>query len=194
MMKKVIALMIGSVLAAGAMAADKGTATDTAQWVVTATKDSKARLVVTPIGKIDFKYSPASKQFGPTDANFMVEILNDTGAAYAGDPAVSATNFKLEAYQTEGYAAHIDGSGAKFNVELQKEGKALGTSLADATVLNDTTTSKAFLANLDGLLAGKSSDKGAFKAYAKPVSGTIDALPDGNYTGQATVAFKATWS
>lgn len=191
-MKKLIAFAVASAIAGGAFAANVGTAIDTAQWQVTATKDSNARLVVSPIGKIDFKYSPVSKGFAPTDAAFMVDILNNNPNAGSGEK--EAKNFKLVAWQTEGYAQHIDGSGVGFDVELDMNGKPLGDSLATASTVNDTSTDEAFLAKLDGLLAGESSDKGAFKAFVKTTDGTpAENLTDGSYIGQATVEFKATW-
>lgn len=197
MIKKVMVLALGTALAAAAFAAsptELSSVKDSARWDVTATKDLKAGLVVSPKGAINFKYQAKSGNFAPADAAFMINVLNNQTGAVSGSTA--ATEFKLEAVQTDGYAHAVSDPTQGFDVELQVNGQALSKKDAAPTLLVDSTTMGSFLASLDGLNAVGSEGNDKFSAVAVQASGstgTMKDLPDGTFTGQATVAFKATW-
>ncbi|MGL5584007.1 MAG: common pilus major fimbrillin subunit EcpA [Plesiomonas sp.] len=180
--------MMSVILSGSVMAADTGTAQDTATWVVTAQKDSHARLIVSPVGSINFKYLPKSKTFAPTDAPFIVNIQNDSSAG------TDATDFKLEAIQTEGYAAHIAQPDQKFEVLLSVGDEALSKLKATPTLLNKSGSINSFLTSLDGLAAASESADRFVATAVAPTGSSFDKLPDGMYEGQAQVTFQATWS
>ena len=204
-----------SALSTTAFAASEevGSAADSVKWQVTAMKDSKAGLVVSPIGSIDFKYSVKSEGFVTTQAQFMVTVLNNfqghdelpltpigpsnpvTPKSAAQRAIVdAATDFKLEVIQGSGFANAVSDSSKGFDVELQKGGVALSVDSSKPTLLRDSNTLDSFLATLDGLAANGSEAKGSFTAVAKKTGTEFKALPEGAYIGEATAAFKATWS
>ncbi|MGL4856864.1 MAG: common pilus major fimbrillin subunit EcpA [Plesiomonas sp.] len=189
-MKKhlVAGVMMSVILSGNVMAAAAGTEQDSATWVVTASKNSHARLVVSPVGSINFKYLPKSKTFAPTDAPFIVNIQNDSAAG------TNATDFKLEAIQSKGYAAHIAQANEKFKVVLSVGDKALSEDEANPTLLNKSGNINSFLSSLDGLAAGSESSDSFVATAVAPTGKTIEALTDGLYEGQAQVTFQATWS
>ncbi|MGL4603531.1 MAG: common pilus major fimbrillin subunit EcpA [Iodobacter sp.] len=187
MVKKIAAVALMSAFAASAFAAGTpvGTAEDSVKWQVTAMKDSKAGLVVSPIGSIDFKYSVVSAGFVSAPAKFLVTTLN--GFA-------DATEFKLEATQGSGFANSVADSSKGFKVELQKDGQPLSVDSASPTLLKTSTAMGDFLGSLDGLSAEGSEQQAEFTAVAVKGSDEFKALPDGAYMGEATAAFRATWS
>lgn len=194
-MKNIVRIAVFTAIAlstASAFAADT-TANDSASWNVTATKDSTAKLVITPRGSIDFEYT---KNSDGTTGNFnQAQALFDVTVDNIG---MSATAFKLES-RANAQKSVQDANGASMDVILSANGTALTQDTW--TTLNDATNTFHGLESLTGLSDGVEKGSSYFEARLgnfTDAEGTAvaeaGAMPDGIYSGVVTAEFQATWT
>ena len=85
-MKKLLALLAGSVMSVSVFAetavpANQNiSASAVATWEASATKDTKSALVVTPLKSLNFKYAEGLKTFNTVNGAFDVTIEGQSGA------------------------------------------------------------------------------------------------------------------
>ncbi|WP_455426023.1 common pilus major fimbrillin subunit EcpA [Dryocola sp. LX212] len=188
-----IAVLTALALSTVSAFAAETVANDSASWNVTATKDSSAKLVVTPRGSIDFQYA---KSTDGTTGNFnQAQALFDVTVDNTG---MNATAFKLET-RANAQKSVQDASGASMDVILSANGTALEQDTW--TTLNDETNTFHGLETLTGLSDGIEKGSSYFEArlgnFADATGASVtDAslMPDGIYSGVVTAEFKATWT
>ena len=166
-------------------------ATATATWKATAKKDTTSMLVVTPLSSLAFQYAEGTKGFNTVDGLFDVAIKGDAGA----------TGFTLKAKKLSGTLNHLNG-GSTVDVGVMWQGAPVGTS-AYTTLIDSAAGITG--GNLAPLAAGFKDDtqsttaQGAFsfnieKATVNGADAAFDTLPDGQWNGEVSVEFIASWS
>ncbi|MEA1064140.1 common pilus major fimbrillin subunit EcpA [Erwinia sp. HR93] len=195
-MKKGILALATAVSFAGMMGAAQAadvTAEALATWSATAKKDTTSKLVVTPLGSLNFDYAAGVKGFNTQDGLFDVTIEGDS----------TATAFKLTSRLVTNTLTQLDSSGSTLSVGVTYNGQDVDKT-AD-TVMIDTaggvlggnlsTLSNSFNA------AGRTSAQDKFKFSI--ISATSDGstavsdfstLPEGIWSGDVSVQFDATWT
>lgn len=173
-------------------AATTYTATSVATWTATAKKDTTSKLVVTPLGSLQFDYANGISSFNTQKGLFNLSIT--------GDP--SATNFKLTSKLISNTLTQLDSSGSTLTVGVRYLGNELQKGTATTLVDSTATNNLGVMINLlnGAKLATNTSVSDSFTFYIK--EGTKDgttksdfsSLPDGIWSGDVGVEFDATWS
>ena len=177
MKKLLLVTSLASVFVAANAMADV-TASATASWDATATKDTTSMLVVTPLNS--------------QDGAFDVTIQGQE----------TATDFELTAQIISNTLTNASGDASTLNVGVAWNGTAL-TNSSDTVLVNSSSTSGLESLMADGAYNGAArvSDQSNFKFTI--ASATSDgsqavtdysALPDGYWTGDVKVQFNATWT
>ncbi len=172
-----------------ANAADLKTASATASWDATVTKDTKTQLVVTPMGSINLKYAAGLKAFNTQDGLFDVAVR----------AVPTATDFKLTAQLGNNTLNNVVAT-EKTKLDIGVRWKGVDLTKTAPTVLVDTKAGpKTAFQKITSALATETADQDSFNFYvsaAKNDTTTVafDALPDGIWNGQVQVNFDAVWS
>ncbi|MGG8006757.1 fimbrial protein [Klebsiella aerogenes] len=192
MNKRILVLAIlASLSGVGVAQAADVTAQALATWKATAKKDTTSKLVVTPLGSLDFQYSQGIKGFNTQKGLFDVSIQGET----------AATAFKLTSKLVTNTLTQLDTSGStllvgvKYNgVDVTKDGN---TPMID-------TAAGIMGGNLSALSTGfktaaTAQDGFTFSIIGGTSNGTLavtdySTLPDGIWSGDVSVQFDATWT
>ena len=193
-MKKLVstlAIMSASSIFATSVFADV-TATSTAKWDATATKDTTSMLVVTPLRSLTFEYAEGLKQFNSQNGAFDVTIQGQSGA----------TDFELTSKLITNTLTRGDNT-STLDVGVAWNGEKL-TKAGETTLVN---TANGVNAGLDALAqpslyagAGRDSAQGSFvfTIDSATTDGTTAAqfedLADGSWDGEVAVQFTANWT
>ena len=191
MKKLLLVTSLASVFVAANAMADV-TASATASWDATATKDTTSMLVVTPLNSLTFQYAEGLNAFNYQDGAFDVTIQGQE----------TATDFELTAQIISNTLTNASGDASTLNVGVAWNGTAL-TNASDTVLVNSSSTS-----GLESLMAdaayngtARVSDQSNFKftiASATSNGSTqvtdYSELPDGYWTGDVKVQFNATWT
>lgn len=191
-MKKILLVTsLASVFVAANAMADV-TASATASWDATATKDTTSMLVVTPLNSLTFQYAEGLNAFNSQDGAFDVTIQGQE----------TATDFELTAQIISNTLINASGDASTLNVGVAWNGTAL-TNSSDTVLVNSSSTSGLESLMVDGAYNGadRVSDQSNFKftiaSATSDGSQTVadySALPDGYWTGDVKVQFNATWT
>ena len=191
MKKLLLVTSLASVFVAANAMADV-TASATASWDATATKDTTSMLVVTPLNSLTFQYAEGLNGFNSQDGAFDVTIQGQE----------TATDFELTAQIISNTLTNASGDASTLNVGVAWNGTAL-TNSSDTVLVNSSSTSGLESLMSDGAYNGSDrvSDQSNFKftiASATSDGSTpvtdYSALPDGYWTGDVKVQFNATWT
>lgn len=168
------------------------TATATASWDASATKDTQSALTVTPLRSLNFKYAEGLKSFNTQDGAFDITIQGQSGA----------TDFKLTS-QIVSNTLTRTADASTLNVGVIWNGSAL--SKDQSVTLIDTT--KNVSGGLDSLAVssafagtGRTSTQGTFNFTIDSATsdGTkteaFEDLTDGYWSGDVKVQFTAVWT
>lgn len=191
-----IAVLTAIALSTASAFAAPVTDNDSASWNVTASKDSTAKLIVTPRGSIDFKYAKDTDTKLKSTGNFNTsQALFDVTVDSTDE--TTATGFTLEA-RANAQKVIQDANGNKMDVLLSANGTDLGES--SWTTLNGNGTTFHGLEGITGLSKGVEKGSSYFEARLAnfKVGDTSETeaskMPDGQYTGVVTAEFQATWT
>lgn len=192
-MKKLtlVSCVAAALFCTNAMAADV-TASATATWDATATKDTNSALVVTPLKSLSFQYAEGIKAFNSQNGAFDITIKGQSGA----------TDFKLTSQiVTNTLSRTTDAS--TLAVGVQWNGQAL--TLTTPVTLIDTSSNVS--AGLDALAvstayagADRTSTQGTFTFVIDSATSDgstvaqFEDLADGRWDGDVKVQFNATWT
>ncbi|MDQ8936406.1 common pilus major fimbrillin subunit EcpA [Acinetobacter rudis] len=194
-MKKLMSTLalttISSLFAASAFA--DVTASATAKWDASATKDTKSLLVVTPLKSLVFQYAEGIKGFNTQVGAFDVTIEGQSGA----------TDFTLTSKLLGNTLTRSGGDRSTLDVGVSWNGQQLSKSTA-TTMIDTANNVSAGLENLavDTAYAGtgRSSAQSNFVfnvASAKSSAGAeiadLSTLTDGRWDGEVAVQFTALW-
>lgn len=186
--------LTGLILSAFASCGAKAdvTASATASWDASATKDTKSALVVTPLKSLSFQYAEGVKAFNTQNGAFDITVLGQSGA----------TDFKLTSQIVSNTLSRTtDASTLDVGVKWN------GTALSKTSAVTMIDTSKNVSAGLDALAvssayAGNSrvSTQGNFdfSIDSATTDGSTAAnfsdLADGYWSGDVRVQFTAVWT
>lgn len=195
-MKKIVlaGIVAAACLSANAIA-DDVTATATATWDASATKDTKSMLVVTPLKSLNFQYAEGIKAFNTQKGAFDITIAGQSGA----------TDFKLTSQIVNNTLSRTtDASTLAVGVKWN------GQALSAATPVTMIDTSKNISAGLDALAVSTAYAKAGadnrtstqgnfdFSIDSATSDGTteakFEALTDGYWSGDVRVQFTAVWT
>lgn len=192
-MKKLtlVSCVAAALFCSSAMAADDVTASSTATWDASATKDTTSALVVTPLKSLSFQYAEGLKAFNSQNGAFDITIKGQSGA----------TDFKLTSQiVTNTLSRATDTSTLAVGVQWN------GQALSNATPVTLVDTANNVSSGLDALsvssaYAGsdRTSTQGTFTFTIDSATsdGSTDAqfedLADGYWSGDVKVQFNATW-
>ncbi|WP_241571684.1 common pilus major fimbrillin subunit EcpA [Rosenbergiella nectarea] len=194
MRKKILTIALASLLSSvGSVQAADTSAQAMATWSATAKKDTTSKLVVTPLGSLDFQYAEGIKGFNSQKGLFDVAIEGDN----------TATAFKLTSRLVTNTLTQLDTSGSTLDVGVDYNGTPVVKN-SDTTLI-DTSAGK-LGGNLSTLVngynkTGRSTAQDGFTFSI--VSGTTDGskavtsysdLPEGIWSGDVSVQFDATWT
>ena len=129
MKKLLLVTSLASVFVAANAMADV-TASATASWDATATKDTTSMLVVTPLNSLTFQYAEGLKAFNSQDGAFDVTIQGQE----------TATDFELTAQIISNTLTNASGDASTLNVGVAWNGTAL-TNSSDTVLVNSSSTS-----------------------------------------------------
>lgn len=191
MKKLLLVASVASMFSAASAIADV-TASSTATWKATATKDTTSMLIVTPINSLTFQYAEGLKNFNTQEGAFDITIQGQE----------TATDFELTAQVISNTLTNASGDPSTLNVGVAWNGTKV--SKTAETVLVDKTHST----GLEGLMAEgayngaeRISDRSAFNfsidsatTDGTTASNDMSALPDGYWTGDVKVQFTANWT
>lgn len=168
------------------------TASATASWDATATKDTKSMLVVTPLNSLTFQYAEGLNGFNSQDGAFDITIQGQD----------TATDFELTAQIINNTLTNASGDASTLNVGVAWNGTDLSNS-TETMLVDKTHTSGLESLTADGAYNGSEriSDQSNFNftIASATVDGTTpvkdySTLPDGYWTGDVKVQFNATWT
>lgn len=185
-----LALLSSSILLATSTFANV-TASATAKWDATATKDTQSILVVTPLKSLSFQYAEGLKAFNQQNGAFDVTIQGQAGA----------TDFELTSKLVTNTLTRT-GDDSTLDVGVAWNGEKL-TKVNEITLINAANN---ISAGLDGLAqesayasTDRSSAQGTFtftvdSATKDGGTTTFDQLADGRWDGEVAVQFTANWT
>lgn len=167
------------------------TASATASWDASATKDTTSSLVVTPLKSLSFQYAEGTEAFNTQSGAFDITIQGQSGA----------TDFTLTSQLVNNTLSRTTDD-STLSVGVDWNGTAL-TKTAPVTMID---TSQNVSAGLDALAVStayagsdRTSTQGAFNfsiesatAGGQPVA--FKELDDGYWDGEVRVQFTATWA
>lgn len=193
-MKKLIALLAGSVVSVSVFAetavpANKNiSASAVATWEASATKDTKSALVVTPLKSLNFKYAEGLKTFNTVNGAFDVTIEGQSGATDFNLSSKVLRNTLTRPSDTSTLAVGVAWNGEKISNQLV-------TLIDTAKNINQDLTAL----STGYMNSGRTSAQGNFTFSID--SATSDGqtaaqfadLADGSWDGQVAVQFTATW-
>lgn len=191
MKKLLLVTSLASVFVAANAMADV-TASATASWDATATKDTTSMLVVTPLNSLAFQYAEGLGGFNSQDGAFDITVQGQE----------TATDFELTAQIVSNTLTSLSGDTTTLDVGVAWNGTALSNS-TDTVLVNSSSTSGLESLMADGAYNGteRVSDQSSFKfTIASATSdGTTpvtdySSLPDGYWSGDVKVLFNATWT
>lgn len=193
-MKKLIALVAGSVMSVAVFAASPVasktdiSASAIATWEASASKDTKSALVVTPLKSLSFQYAEGLKAFNTVNGAFDVTIEGQSGATDFNLSSKVLRNTLTRPSDTSTLAVGVAWNGEKISNQLV-------TLIDTAQNINHD-----LVALSNGYMnAGRTSAQGnfTFSIDSATSDGTTTAqfadLADGNWDGQVAVQFTATW-
>ena len=169
------------------------TATATAKWDASATKDTKSALVVTPMKSLVFQYAEGVKGFNTQVGAFVVTIAGQSGA----------TDFTLTSKLMGNTLTRSGGDASTLDVGVAWNGQPLSKT-TPVTMIDTANSVSAGLDNLGLATAyagnGRTSAQGNFVfniASAKDQAGAavtdFSTLADGRWDGEVAVQFTAVW-
>ena len=126
MKKLLLVTSLASVFVAANAMADV-TASATASWDATATKDTTSMLVVTPLNSLTFQYAEGLNGFNSQDGAFDVTIQGQE----------TATDFELTAQIISNTLTNASGDASTLNVGVAWNGTAL-TNSSDTVLVNSS--------------------------------------------------------
>lgn len=190
-MKKIaLATCVASSLFCASAMADV-TASATASWDASATKDTKSSLVVTPLKSLTFQYAEGVEAFNTQNGAFDITIQGQSGA----------TDFTLTSQIVNNTLSRTTDA-STLDVGVNWNGTDL--SKTTATMID---TAKNISADLDALAvstayagADRVSTQGNFTFFIDSATsdGTtaaeFKALTDGYWSGDVRVQFNAVWA
>ncbi len=187
---KQLALIVAAFAVSTTVFADT-TASSTATWQATATKDTTSSLVVIPVGSLDFQYVESGEAFNTINGAFDVTVQGQEGA----------TDFQLSSKLISNTLVRGD-SASTLNVGVEWNGTKLSKE-AQTTMINTTSGISAGLDALAGKAIFSSNDRNSaqgkfvFKIDSATTDGTEETsykeLSDGVWLGDVAVQFTATW-
>lgn len=167
------------------------TASATASWDASATKDTTSSLVVTPLKSLSFQYAEGTGAFNTQSGAFDITIQGQSGA----------TDFTLTSQLVNNTLSRTtDDSTLSVGVDWN------GTALTKTTPVTMIDTSTNVSAGLDALAVStayagsdRTSTQGAFNfSIESATSGgetvAFKDLDDGYWDGEVRVQFTATWT
>lgn len=202
--KVIIAAMVSAFVAIPAAQATNLTDHTTVTWDISAKKTSTATLAVEAAndGEVSFSFDPTTNQFGEEESFINVMVHGDG----------SATAFKLVATLGDKTLTHDNGAsvstltvGMLYNV-YDTTTPVFGSSftLLDSTIPRSVTSDamKALINGVNPRYKRNTTSTGNDLLYFKVVSGNanntavtdLSKLPNGNWSGNLTVNFTATWT
>ncbi|KJM62933.1 fimbrial protein [Pluralibacter gergoviae] len=164
-----------------------------ATWSATAKKDTKSKLVVTPLGSLSFQYAEGVKGFNTQKGLFDVAIEGDT----------TAQAFKLTSKLVTNTLTQLDNSGSTLSVGVDYNGAEVNKD-GNTTMID--TQNGVLGGNLSALSNGynqagrtTAQDGFTFSIISATTDGTTAAtdfstLPEGIWSGDVSVQFDATWT
>ncbi|WP_434658930.1 common pilus major fimbrillin subunit EcpA [Klebsiella sp. MISC125] len=192
MKKSLLAACATSILfCSGAMAADPVTASATASWDASATKDTTSLLVVTPLRSVSFEYAEGLKAFNSQDGAFDITIQGQAGASDFVLTSQLVTNTLNRAADGSTLEVGVAWNGAKLSkttpVTMVNIGSNITAGLENlaagyADNVNRTSTQSAFLFTVDSATSNGTT--------ATPFA----SLADGYWNGDVKVQFTAEWT
>lgn len=190
-MKKIaLAGLVAAMVCSNAMADVSASATAT--WDASATKDTTSALVVTPLKSLTFQYAEGIKAFNSQNGAFDITIQGQSGATDFELTSQIVTNTLSRTTDTSTL-----GVGVKWN----------GTALSKTTPTTLIDAGNNISAGLDALAVstayagtGRTSTQGTFtftidSATADGSTSTaFENLDDGYWSGDVKVQFNAVWT
>ncbi|GAA3916386.1 MULTISPECIES: common pilus major fimbrillin subunit EcpA [Gibbsiella] len=172
----------------GAAAATSTTATDSASWSATATKDTSAAFVISQ-GKssLTFDYSASSKQFSTDSDTLTASVIGDGDTGYSGFTIVASLSGDTLSNGTD-----------TIYVEPTIGGKDITT--AGATIYDYASVSTSSFAGITPLTTTTSQVSDTATVTFTPYSSSdfssrdFSSYSDGTYTGTVGINFIATWT
>lgn len=192
MKKSLLAACATSILfCSGAMAADPVTASATASWDASATKDTTSLLVVTPLRSVSFEYAEGLKAFNSQDGAFDITIQGQENASDFVLTSQLVTNTLTRATDNSTLEVGVAWNGEKLSktapvtmIDIDNNISAGLESLAAGydNNVDRTSTQSAFLFTVDSATSDGST--------ATPFA----SLADGYWNGDVKVQFTAEWT
>lgn len=195
MKKSLLAACATSILfCSGAMAADPVTASATASWDASATKDTTSLLVVTPLRSVSFEYAEGLKAFNSQDGAFDITIQGQENASDFVLTSQLVTNTLNRAADGSTLEVGVAWNGEKLSktapvTMIDISNKVINTSSGLESLAagydnnaDRTSTQSAFLFTVDSATSDGST--------ATPFA----SLADGYWNGDVKVQFTAEWT
>lgn len=167
------------------------TASATASWDASATKDTTSALVVTPLKSLSFQYAEGTEAFNTQEGAFDITIQGQSGA----------TDFKLTSQLVSNTLSRTtDDSTLDVGVAWN------GTPLTKTSAVTMIDTADSVSAGLDALAvstafagADRTSTQGSFNFSIESASAdgetvAFKELTDGYWDGEVRVQFTAVWT
>lgn len=190
-MKKIaLAGLVAAMVCSNAMADVSASATAT--WDASATKDTTSALVVTPLKSLTFQYAEGIKAFNSQNGAFDITIQGQSGATDFELTSQIVTNTLSRTTDTSTL-----GVGVKWN----------GTALSKTTPTTLIDAGNNISAGLDALAVstayagtGRTSTQGTFTFTIDSAtsdgstSTAFENLDDGYWSGDVKVQFNAVWT
>ena len=189
-MKKIVLAGITAIALTSTAAMANVTATATASWDASATKDTRSALVVTPMRSLSFQYAEGLQAFNTQRGAFDVTIQGQNGAT-----DFTLTSQMVNSTLTRSSDASTLDVGVRWN----------GTKLSSATATTLINTANNTVAGLGPLATGyaatgRTSAQGNFDFSIDSATSngtdnaTFASLTDGNWSGDVRVQFTAVWT
>ncbi|MBK0167383.1 common pilus major fimbrillin subunit EcpA [Klebsiella sp. S69] len=190
-MKKIaLASCVAAAFICANVAAETVTASATATWDASATKDTKSALVVTPLKSLSFKYAEGIKAFNSQSGAFDITIEGQAGATDFTLTSQVVTNTLSRTTDDSTLSVGVDWNGKKLNttnpitlVDVGENVSAGLDALAVASAYGEsgrTSTQGNFTFTID---SAKDGDDVEFSELA-----------DGYWSGDVKVQFNAVWT
>ncbi len=168
------------------------TATATASWDASATKDTTSALVVTPLKSLSFQYAEGIKAFNTQNGAFDITVKGQSGATDFALTSQIVTNTLTRTTDASTLAV-----GVKWN----------GAALSKTTPVSMIDTANKVSAGLDALAvstayagADRTSTQGNFTfgidsaTSDGSTAAQFEDLNDGYWSGDVKVQFNAVWT
>lgn len=190
---KVALLMISLFTAGGSAQAEEATAQALATWSATAVKDTRSKLVITPVGSLYFPYAKGIKGFSSQQGLFNIAI----------EGGETPTDFKLTSKLVTNTLTQLDPPGSTLEVGVKYHGAKV-TKTAETVMLD--TSANIVRGNLKSLSEAdkqpgrsKAQDQFDFSIIGATVDGTtpvtdFSTLPEGIWSGDVSVRFDVYWT